>query len=147
MAGMITTSVTRSVATVAPRPALVIISIRPEHPFDLPPGPAIGDNLSRSLRLFRSTSSFVSRPKSAATRLRAAKQVITAVAWLNASFSDPASSPANRGPKLVMTGPEPLQNETAAARTWVGNNSGRYTAWREKTPTQNPGPATVPGVL
>src|ERR1700712_2136032 len=66
--------------------------------------------------------------------LRPAKHVITAVAWLNAPFSDPASNPAINGPKLVITRPEPLQNDTAVARTWVGNNSGRYTAWPEKTP-------------
>jgi hypothetical protein len=45
--------------------------------------------------------------------LKAAKHVVMAAALLNAPFSDSASSPATRGPKLVMTRPEQLQSETA----------------------------------
>src|SRR3977135_3940919 len=81
-----------------------------------------------------SPSPFVSCPNKAATMLNPAKHVITAVAWLNAPFSDPASKPATSGPKLVITRPEPLQNDTAVARTWVGNSSGKYTACPENTP-------------
>src|SRR5258708_17168803 len=69
--------------------------------------------------------------------LSKAKQVMPAVAWFR--FTIPTSNPAISGPKLVMIRPVPLQNDTAVARTCVGNNSGKYTAWPEKTPnTKNP---------
>ena len=59
-----------------------------------------------------------------ATMLSAAKQVMKAAAWLNEP-NGTTSRPATSGPKLVMMRPEPLQKDTAVARTWVGNNSGR----------------------
>ena len=66
--------------------------------------------------------------------LSPAKQVVIAVAVLNCPPRSGVTRPATNGPKLVITRPVPLQNETAVARTWVGNSSGRYTAWPENTP-------------
>src|ERR1700677_2158773 len=57
----------------------------------------------------------VSRPSAMATIDSAAKQVITAVALAKSPPNGAASNPATNGPKLVITRPDPLQNDTAAA--------------------------------
>ena len=46
-----------------------------------------------------------------------AKQVMNAVALAKSPPNGAASNPATSGPKLVITLPEPLQNDTAVART------------------------------
>src|SRR4051812_14139168 len=53
----------------------------------------------------------VSRPKIIANIERPAKQVIIAVALLKSPPNGATSKPATSGPKLVITRPEPLQNE------------------------------------
>ena len=54
-----------------------------------------------------------------------AMHVMTAAGRLNGPPNTPTISPATSGPKLVITRPDPLQNDTAVARTWVGNSSGK----------------------
>ncbi len=57
--------------------------------------------------------------------LSAAKQVIIAVALAKSPPKGITSRPATRGPKLVITRPDPLQNDTAVARTCVGKQFGQ----------------------
>jgi hypothetical protein len=58
----------------------------------------------------------VSRPKSIAIMLSAAKQVITAVTLLKLPPKAPTKRPTTSGPKLVMTRAVPVQNPMAVER-------------------------------